>query len=397
MAKTAIALCFGLGFALSAAVLPIAPEASLLVFFLTLFSGFWMIENTRRFRWEISNTFKIRKMEQDSQGVADTLAAHEADIESLKKDIALLKRKPLAEPVATGKPLNVKPPEPKPLHRRTYNDLFNLETVPVRRAPKAVTPAPSNDGYSKAVVEELLEQALRTESIEIFVQPILRLPARQPRYFELSPRLRARPGSYIAPSPTSPHRKEIDRILLLRALELVKADPRPTARTAPFILSVPLDILKHGPFIRALLPFAAKNRDLAGRLLFALPYTEFAARRADLNTLIEGLARLGCGFVLDIAEEIPEKLALEPLMALKIKAVRAPASLYGKAFERPKLLRLKSRMEGNGIAFIFQGIESEHTLRELLEAAPHHGQGSLFGRPDLQGAYLRMNKKQIHH
>lgn len=388
MAKTAIALCFGTGFALSAAALFIAPEAALLIFCLTLFCGFWMMENTRRFRWEASNTFKIRKIEHDSKSFAETLESHEHAIETLKNDIAALKRRPLAEPITLSKPVMTKAPEPaKPLNKRTYNDLFNLETVPVRRAPK-VAVKPSNDGYSPAVVEELLHQALRTNSIEIFVQPVMRLPARQPQYFELSPRLRARPGSYVAPPAGHEKQRELDTILLLRALDLVKSDPRP-ARPTPFILSLPGSMLTSGPFIRTLLPFLAKNRDMAGRFMFALPYSNFTARDKALSTVMEGLARLGCAFTLDIESDIPEKLPLEPLMHYRIKAFRAPAAMFGKAFERQPLLRLKSRLEGNGIGFILSGIDSEHTMRDLLEASPNLGQGTLFGRPDLQGAYLK--------
>lgn len=390
-AKTAIALCFGIGFALSAATLPIAPEASLLIFCLTLFCGFWMMENTRRFRWEASNTFKIRKIEQDAKSFAETLDAHDHAIEILKNDIAALKRKPLSEAIALTKPVLTKAPEPNPLHKRTYNDLFNLETVPVRRAPK-VAVTPSNDGYSPAVVEELLNQALRpgnnSGSVEVFVQPVMRLPARQPQYFELSPRLRARPGSYVAPPAGHEKQRELDTILLLRALDLVKSDPRP-ARPTPFVLSLPGSMLTSGPFIRTLLPFLAKNRWSAGRFMFAVPYADFTARDKALATVMEGLARLGCAFMLDIESDIPEKLPLEPLMHYRIKAFRAPASLFGKAFERPKILHLKSRLEGNGISFILSGIESEHALRDLLEASPNLGQGSLFGRPDLQGAYLK--------
>lgn len=385
-------LCFGIGFALSAASLLASPEASLLLFCITLFCGFWMMEGKRRSGWELSHSFKIRKIEKDAQNFARILTNHDSEIEDLKIKVEKLslRKDSAAEPITLVKPILAKPElrAAKPAHTRSYNDLFNLETVQTRRNPP-LTSVPSNDGYSDAVVEEMLDHAIRTNSIEVFAQPVMRLPARQIKYFEMFARLRARPGVYIPARRLKDHGKALDTIMLLRCLDLIKSAP-PRTNLPPFFLKIEGPTLKNPEFIRALLPFAAKNRDLAGQVMFELPYADFHTLDGAGLKIMEGLARLGCTFALGRLETAPDpkSVDLEKLMHYRIKALKIDSTLFLKALEVPKLSRLKSRVEGNGIALVFDRIDTEARLRDVLEFGPNYGQGSLFGRPDLKGAYM---------
>ena len=51
------------------------------------------------------------------------------------------------------------------------------------------------------------------------------------------------------------------------------------------------------------------------------------------------------------------------------------------------LWRMKQKLEANGIRVIADRIESDATLLELFDFDPHYGQGFLFGKPDMPGAY----------
>ena len=51
------------------------------------------------------------------------------------------------------------------------------------------------------------------------------------------------------------------------------------------------------------------------------------------------------------------------------------------------LWRMKQKLEANGIRVIADRIETESTLLELFDFDPHYGQGFLFGKPDMPGAY----------
>jgi cyclic-di-GMP phosphodiesterase TipF (flagellum assembly factor) len=388
--NTKLWLCFGTGFALTAASLPFAPEASLILFCLTLYAGFWMMENTRRTHWERSNSFKIRKIEKDGKGFAETLARHEEALASLKKDMNVLERRnDAAKPITLARPLTTKPElrAVKPLHTRSYNDLFNAP------APAAnintSTSAQEDAGYSDAVVSELLDHAIRTNSIEIFAQPVMRLPERQIKYFEMFARLRAKPGTYIPARRFGEAAREVDTLMLLRCLDLIKSAPRPE-NLPPFFLNIAPQTLKNAAFMRQLLPFAAKNRDLVARLIFEIPFAAFRTLDAPALKVMEGLARLGCTFSLDGIEAPihPSGIDLEEFMHYRIRSLKIRGAAFLEAREPTAFLRLKSRLEGNGVAVIFDHIESEAQLRKLLEFGPNYGQGHLFGRPDLRGAYM---------
>lgn len=400
---TTLWLCFGGGFLLTAASLPFAPEAALILFCLTLFCGFWMMENTRRSRWEMSNSFKIRKIEKDGKNFAETLARHEATLASLKTDISALERRDekAVKPIALVKPLITKPElkAVKPLHARSYNDLFNTPSPPAA-ANINKTPTQENAGYSDAVVSELLDHAVRTNSIEVFVQPVMRLPERQIRYFEMFARLRAKPGTYIPARRFGEAGRQVDTLMLLRCLDLLKSAPD-LKNLPPFFLNIAPETLKNAAFMRQLLPFAASNRDLVSRLIFEMPFASFRTLDTPARKVMEGLARLSCSFSLDGIESAlhPSSIDLEEFMHYRIRALKIRGNTFLEAREPAALQRLKSRLEGNGVAVIFDHIESESQLRKLLEFGPNYGQGHLFGRPDLKGAYLRTDQKEkkVHH
>lgn len=268
--KTSLILCFGGGFALTALSLPFAPEAALLLFCLTLFCGFWMMENTRRARWELSNSFKIRKIEKDGKDFTATLARHEEALTALRKDItALEQRENPARPIPLARPLNTKPElraerhQPKPLHKRSYNDLFNspppaaAARPPLMAANVNKSTTQEDAGYSDIVIAELLDHAIRNNTLEVFVQPVVRLPTRQIKYFEMFARLRAKPGTYIPARRFAGESKALDTLMLAHCLALIKAAPRPEA-LPPFILNIAPENLKNAAFMRQLLPLQRK-------------------------------------------------------------------------------------------------------------------------------------------
>ncbi|MCD8497765.1 MAG: EAL domain-containing protein [Alphaproteobacteria bacterium] len=383
---TQVWLCFGSGFALSAAAFAFSPEASLILFFMTLFSGLWLTENKRRFNWEKIYTFKIRKLEKDGKSFAETLERYDTALNILKKDISALKQENSAlQPIPLSKPLNTKPVlrAIKPAHKRRYNDLFNSPAPAANTNP---SPVSEDSGYSDIVIAELLDHAISTNSIEVFVQPIVRLPTRQIRYFEMFARLRAKPGTYIPARRFGAHGKLLDRLMLVRCLDLIKSAPR--SDLPPFFLNIAGETLKDAGFMRSLLPFASQNRDLISRVIFEIPYDAFRALDSGSRKVMEGLARLGCSFSLDNINVPPPALNIEEFMHYRIKAVKMSASLFKNKSDAAPLTRLKSRLEGNGIAVILSGIESEAQLRQLLPFGPNNGQGYLFGRPDLKGAYI---------
>ncbi len=252
-------------------------------------------------------------------------------------------------------------------------------------------PAPK---FSDTVIAELLHHAVQHDRIEIFAQPIVRLPSRRLAYLELFARIRARAGIYL---PAGQYRdmaeketliSEVDHLLLLHALDSVRADARRDAEIGYF-LNISARTLKDVGFMSDLLEFLKSNRDLADRLIFELQQKEFSGLTPPLRAVMKGLARLGCQFSLDhVANPQMNMAALEEANIRFIKIDAARLAHMGESDEGLEMIgRIQNRLAQSGITLIAERLEHERELRELLDYEIDFGEGHLFGKPDLEIAY----------
>ena len=95
--------------------------------------------------------------------------------------------------------------------------------------------------YSKTVLSELIHHAVQNDKIEIFAQPIVRLPSRRINYLELFARIRARAGIYL---PADTYRtlaaeestiENVDHLLLLHTIDTIRSDARRGTQIGYFI------------------------------------------------------------------------------------------------------------------------------------------------------------------
>lgn len=254
--------------------------------------------------------------------------------------------------------------------------------------PEALT------GLSDMVVRELVRQAAGRERIDVFIQPVVRLPQRKMRFFEMYARVRAKPGLYL---PAARYRdiaqedrvlETIDDLLLVHCLNVLRSSAH-IKRAAPFFLNIAPATLRHADFMKDLLSFAARHRALAPRLIFEMKHADFDSLSIPVLQIIDGLGKIGCSFSLDHVNV--EKLDVALLQKYKVRFVKVDAQrlIAGMKSERSfaEVMKVKRKLEANGIGFIAEKIENEHTMKELLDYDIHYGQGYLFGKPDLEGAY----------
>ena len=104
---------------------------------------------------------------------------------------------------------------------------------------------------------------------------------------------------------------------------------------------------------------------------------------------MKGLGQLGCTFSIDNVNDF--NFDIGALLKLKVRYVKISAqdlmARNRNDKELAELQKLKRRLEGNGIAVIAEKIETEQALKELFDFDINYGQGYLFGKPDVQGAY----------
>lgn len=248
--------------------------------------------------------------------------------------------------------------------------------------------------YSDAVIAELINHAIENERIEIFAQPIVKLPSRRLQYLELFARIRARSGIYLTAENYRPLAERetkienVDHLLLLHVLETVRNDARRGINIGYFI-NISSRCLQNKVYMADLLEFVRMRRELAEHLIFELQYADLRNLTPASFKLIDGLAHLGCLFSVDNITDAnfdADDLAEKGFSFIKFNAQKLMEMCSSSRGEM-EVARMKSALDKSRMTLIVEKLETEHDLKELLDFEIDFGEGYLFGRPDLEMAY----------
>lgn len=253
---------------------------------------------------------------------------------------------------------------------------------------------PRPDGFSDTIVSELLHHAVHNDRVEIFAQPIVRLPSRRLSYLELFARIRARAGVYL---PASRYRAlaehetliaDVDHLLLLHVLDSIRADARRKVELGYFI-NISAATLKDTAFMGDLLEFIRRSRELSQYLILELQQTEFEKLSGPLTAIVKALSQAGCRFSIDNVQN--PRMDLTKFQNLNIEFIKIDAEklvMLTKTSEGETILqRLLERLDSANITLIVEKMESENDVKQLLDFDIAYGEGHLFGKPDLEVAY----------
>lgn len=248
--------------------------------------------------------------------------------------------------------------------------------------------------YSDAMILGLLEQAVQDDRIDVFVQPVVSLPQRKHRMYEVFGRIRAMPGTYLpAEHYMRLAQKEnlmttVDNLLLLRCLQILR-DRKEQNEETPYILNVSADTLNDTGFMGDLVTFLSQNRGMASRLIFELPQEELEHLSSALVAVLDGLSQLGVRFSMDRVRS--GKIDINLLKSRHVRFIKFDGAWLIKEAQSSggsaRVSRLKTQLDAAGIDLIVEKIETEKALRELLDFGIDYGQGWHFGKPDLYGTH----------
>lgn len=253
----------------------------------------------------------------------------------------------------------------------------------------------SPQDYSESVVAELLHRALENDRIEIFAQPIVRLPSRKLAFVELFARIRAKAGVYLGGDK---YRRvaeregiieNIDMLILRHATHTVLHDAYSGVNVGYFI-NIAANTLSNRVYVSELVDFLKSNRDLSDRFIFELRYDDFCKLSAIHARVLRGLCSLGCRLSLDNMETDanfdPTDLDGQNISFVKYSSQRL-VDMCAIGQGPMDVARLKSAFDSCDITLIVEKFEDEHDVLELLDFEIDYGEGYLFGKPDLEIAY----------
>ncbi|HEY4135300.1 MAG TPA: EAL domain-containing protein [Alphaproteobacteria bacterium] len=240
-------------------------------------------------------------------------------------------------------------------------------------------------GLNDAQILDIVREGLKRDRVDLFLQPIVSLPQRKPRFYECFSRIRAEDGSMILPEQyIEVARRDgslsaIDNMLLFRCIQLVRKAQR-HKHNLGFFCNISVHTLVDRAFFREFIEFMADNRELASQLTFEFAQEDIASHWKDVSQDLYALARLGFYFSMDRVQRLdldPQELAKRHFKFIKVDAANLLAA------GEKDMRQLKRDLDRSGIDMIVSKIENESELVELLDHNIDFGQGYLFGEPRL--------------
>jgi cyclic-di-GMP phosphodiesterase TipF (flagellum assembly factor) len=353
------------------------------------------VEMVSRRKWEKEMTAQMQRMNGDYDRLVRETARNRNDLLVLKKS--------LADAGAAARGLGrMQATEGLAVEQRMIKSLAEqlsrlggddgkedapLDIGALEKSLPQATPDAIVKNLSDEQVLTLVRAAVKQDRIDLFMQPIVNLPQRKMRFFEMFSRIRIKPQVYLAAERyievaiRQDLAPSIDNLLLLRGLQMIRDTGDDGHAYFCNITSLTLNDPK---FMGDLVEFIAQNRDLAPRLVFELGQRDLASISADTLPVLGGLSRLGCRFSMDLVKSISFDYA--QLEARRIRFIKVEAGLLLKELKDSgglrRLKRMKAELDANGIDMIVEKIESEKQLIELLDLDIDYGQGYLFGKPE---------------
>jgi cyclic-di-GMP phosphodiesterase TipF (flagellum assembly factor) len=239
----------------------------------------------------------------------------------------------------------------------------------------------------------LVTQAFEADRIELHLQPIVSLPKRKIRFYEVLARLRLADGTLLAPAEFLPilecsgRASDFDRRILIRAMAVAR---HLMARGSEAIVGVNLSahsVVEPG-FLWSLAGLLDSSPEILGRIVLELPQHSWRHLDADLKGALAALRERAVPFSLDRAADL--RFDPKALADLGIRFMKLPAGLMIKAAEQadgryagPELdvRDFASALRRQGIRLIAERVDQDEMVPALEDLGIPLAQGFAFAAP----------------
>ncbi|WP_244442476.1 EAL domain-containing protein [Azospirillum lipoferum] len=255
--------------------------------------------------------------------------------------------------------------------------------TPSSATPSATAPAVPMDD---AAVLEAVRDALKADRIDVYLQPIVSLPQRKHRFYEVFSRVRAADGQQIMPDRYLDIAERegliatIDNLQLVRCVQLIRETER-RQHAIGFFANISAATLADAEFMRQFLNMMAQNHALVPKLVFELSQHDLRVGGAVTMGILSQLARLGFRFSMDQVTDLA--IDLDRLLRHEFRCIKLDRALVLDPANAARIRELRHRCAAEGIDLIVEKIETENQLVEVLDTGFDFGQGYLFGEPRL--------------
>ena len=242
--------------------------------------------------------------------------------------------------------------------------------------------------YSDNEILKFLEKAVREDHIELYLQPIVRLPQRSQVFFECFSRIMddksniIRPEQYLPVAASAGLAAAVDNLLLFKCVQLVRRTRRDNPEIV-FFCNISKSTLTDIDFFTDFIDFMADNTNLTSSLVFEFNQETILDKDYEIQNGLERLSKLGFRLSLDQLHQLNidlPKLASQGFKFIKIDAHLLHEMARGDA-PNLNMRALKGALDRVAMDLIVEKIENEEMLKDLLDLQIDFGQGYLFGAP----------------
>jgi cyclic-di-GMP phosphodiesterase TipF (flagellum assembly factor) len=267
------------------------------------------------------------------------------------------------------------------------------ETVETVAVTEAVTEEEIADAATAdRAVEEgmlgILHQAIEAGRVDLYLQPIVTLPARKIRYYEGVTRIRNAddelilPGVYLPEAESAGIMPLVDNVLLVKSVQVLRRRGS-QSKVKGLFSNISIQSLLDPGYFPELVEFMEENSGLSESLIFELRQPEIMGlTRSELGSL-DTLGALGFNFSLNHVVDLDiDYIGLSDRYFRFIKL--DPATFLDGMEEKGAPLPpadMVRYLEGFGIQLIVEKIEDEASVVRLVDAGVELAQGNLFAEP----------------
>ena len=272
-------------------------------------------------------------------------------------------------------------PEPPPARR------------PPSRLPRPAAAAADGGGHhppalahDDGAMAAVLREALAENRVETYLQPIVGLPQRKHRAYEVLSRLRLSDGSllqpdrYLAVAERDRLLPVLDLLMVGRAAQLIReTDLRRHAIS--FFCNVSAQTLTDGAFMAQVLGPGGGQDGVRAKLVIEMSQRDLSNELAAPAGVVRELAQAGYRLSMDQVDRLT--IDVEALIEHGVRFLKLNCAFFSLAERRTGVMALRRRLTGQPIDVIVEKIETEHQLKELEDLGIELAQGFLFGEPRL--------------
>lgn len=267
------------------------------------------------------------------------------------------------------------------------------EEIPEKTTEKA-EPTRNNDDLAEeshpqdAAILEIVRSGLQENKVDLYLQPIVRLPQRRTLFYEAFSRIRGpqgeviTPGQYLAVAESAGLIGTIDNLLLIRCVQLIRRVRQRNADIG-FFVNVSARTLNDTSFFRQFVEFLDQNKDLSESLILEFAQDDIDNASEVIQKGLVTLAKMGFSFSVDHVQRLDfdfGELGRRHFRYLKVAAAELLPGRPGLPMDiHPDDLREALLREN--IELIASMVEDEDTVIGLLDVEVGFGQGFLFGVP----------------